>query len=159
MTLSLATMQDMLAAYSSRVLVECVTITVEGDDPLYFVNDTTDLVRTISGVSTTFIAFPFQVALHNDEDDQLPEAVLTIDAVDQTIIALLREAASTVPEVKIEVVARAAPDTVDAGPFVFKMTGAETDGVSTVRIHLGFGAQYLSAAFPAAMFSQANAGT
>lgn len=159
MTLSLETFQDMLAQHSSRILVECLTLTVEGDEPVYLVNDTKDLVRIVDGVPVTFRAFPFQVALHNDEDDQLPEASIIIDAVDQSIIRALRLAAGTQPEVIIEVVA-IEPDgtaTLDAGPFVFTMAGAETDGVSAVRIKLGYGATYLVAAFPATVFSRANA--
>lgn len=160
MPLSLETAQDMLAQHSARVLVECLTITGTGEEgALTLVNDTQDLVRTIDGVPTTFMAFPFQVALHNDEDDQLPEASIIIDAVDQRIIRILREAAALQPQVSIEVVAVDTPDVVDCGPYIFSMSGAETDGISTVRIKLAYAALYLSAAFPAAVFSRANAGT
>jgi hypothetical protein len=155
--LSQATFQDMLAQHSGRIFVECLTLSIEGDEPIHVVNDTVDLVRTVDGEAVTFRGFPVSVVLHNDEDDQLPEASLIIDAVDQTIIRALRAVSGSIPEVRIEAVARDTPDVIDVGPLTLTMLTAETDGVSEVRIKLGYGAIYLTAAFPAITFSRGNA--
>lgn len=152
MPVSLATMQAMLAQHSDRQLVECLTISTE-DATLRVLNDSEELERDAG----TFSPFPFELMLHSDEDDKLPQAEIRIDVVDQTIIQALREPGSP-PQVIAEVVTREDPNVVDAGPFRFDMTGAQSDGVSSVRMALGFNTTRLSAAFPAGTFSRSNAG-
>ena len=89
---------------------------------------TSDGVNTISR-GETFIAYPFEVTLPDDRDDQVVRASLRVDNVGREIATALRSIDSP-PQVTLEVVLGSSPDTVEAGPFDFTLRGATYDALT-----------------------------
>lgn len=97
-----------------------------------------------------FIAYPFALALPEDEDGRAPRARLSIDNVERQIVAAVRNL-STSPFVTIEIIRRAAPDVVEARFEDFRFTNISYDsqvieGDLTVE-------DFTAEPYPAACFS------
>jgi hypothetical protein len=84
---------------------------------------TSDAVPVTSG-GNTYVAFPFTFRFADDRDDQTTTAQLEIDNVDRTIVETLRRCRGA-PTVEVSIVLAAAPDTVEAGPWVFTLQQAK----------------------------------
>jgi Domain of unknown function (DUF1833) len=110
------------------VVLLLLTIDEESlDAPIRVVHNTEDVVSR----GDTFVAFVFSIELPVESGDA-PKAVrIQIDAVDQSIIKAIREAANQ-PSVKIEIVLSSDPDVVEAGPFVFRLESATYNAVSVI---------------------------
>jgi Domain of unknown function (DUF1833) len=67
----------------------------------------------ITSRGDTFMPYPFKITLPDDAERQSPEARLVIDNVDRQIILALRNL-DTAPQVTIEIVRVADPNTVEA---------------------------------------------
>lgn len=98
----------------------------------------------------TFIAYPFTLALPEDEEGRSPRARLGIDNVERQIVAAVRNLASS-PFVTIEIIRRAAPDVVEARFEDFRFTNISYDsqvveGDLTVE-------DFTAEPYPAACFS------
>lgn len=149
-TLSLAARQALTAAETDELFLICLTI---GDGYLpaaiRVVNDTLPLDRAAG----TFLAFPFEVDLPDDDAETLKNVKLRIDNVDRSIVASLRGIQRVLPVV-VEVVRRAEPDVVEAGPFALSLLSATYDAL-VVEGDLGF-EDVLNAKFPADDFSPAS---
>jgi Domain of unknown function (DUF1833) len=91
---------------------------------LYFVDNTVDIVSR----GNTYLGWPFQVALPDEREDALPQVQLRIDNVDRRIMEGIR-ALTTTPIVTMEVVLASSPDTVERGPFSFRLAGVEYDAL------------------------------
>ena len=96
-------------------LVE-LTIAHSSITTLSFVNARQD----VSTLGATFTAFPFEITLPADFDDELPRVQISIDMIDQSIIAELRGLVGP-PTISIQVVLAdddtLVYDTIEAGPF------------------------------------------
>jgi hypothetical protein len=149
------TMRAIVAQHSDREVVECVTFT-SSRDTLYLVNRATELVRTVDGLIVTFRPFYFRAALASSEADQLPRATILVDATEQTIVDELL-ALDEQPTMLVEVVPVDAPDRADAA-YRFKVLSFDSDGVTDVRLTLGFMSDHLVAQFPTGVFSRSNEG-
>jgi hypothetical protein len=114
--------------------------------PLRFVNNMTNIVAG----GQTYVAFPFDIALPDEREDQLPRVTLTIDNVDRQIVQALR-GLKTPPTVTLNVVLASTPDTVEAGPFDFTLKSGEYDAL-VVTGTLAF-EDVLSEPYPADAFS------
>lgn len=68
----------------------CLRIEHADIEPIFVVNNTVDIVSTATGESETFIAFPFNIALPQQQAEAPGEAMLTIDNVSQEIGRTLR---------------------------------------------------------------------
>jgi hypothetical protein len=155
--LSPDTLRAVLAQYSDRELCECLTFSSDSET-LRYINRASGIDRLVNGELVTFKQYWFQLALHNDEEDQLPRATVIIDATDQTIIEVLMEL-TTQPDVIMEVVAIVGTEAVvDYGPVRFKLVAFETDGATDIRLTLGFLAEHLVAQYPKGVFSPSNEG-
>lgn len=73
---------------------------------------TSDAVQTQSR-GESFVPFPFELTLPDDDENGAPEARLAIDNIDRQIVQSLR-ALPFAPLVLIEIVRAADPDTVEA---------------------------------------------
>jgi hypothetical protein len=90
-----------------------------------FVNNWTNVVSR----GETFVAFPFDVTLPDDRDDEIVRIRLVIDNVDRAITAAIRSITSP-PTFSLEVVRAAAPDTVEAGPFSCTLRNVQYDALT-----------------------------
>jgi hypothetical protein len=86
---------------------------------------TSDAVDTTSR-GNLFTAYPFDLSLPDDNEERAPRARLSIDNIDRTIIRAIRSL-DTPPEVLIEIVRAADPDTVEASFSDFKLTNVRYD--------------------------------
>ena len=77
----------------------------------------------------TFLPFPFMVTLPDDMDGQPPRATLTIDAVDRSIIQMVRTLATPV-DVLMEVVFASTPDTVEGSWPEFQLVEVEYNALT-----------------------------
>lgn len=106
-------------------------------------------VDTVSR-GNTFIAFPFELTLPDDQDNASPRAKLVIDNIDRSIVSAVRGIA-TAASVLIEIVRAADPDTVEAQFVDFKLSNVYYDahrveGDLTLE-------DFTAEPFPAASFS------
>ena len=92
------------------------------DEPFRFSSDGVDTTSR----EKTYIAYPFAGSLPDETEDLPAEMTISVDNVDRRIVQGLREAAG-VPEVTIEIVLAAEPDTVEVGPRSFKLMEATYD--------------------------------
>ncbi len=108
-----------------------VLLTIQHDDigppdTLYFVN----AQKNITSLGQAYVAFPFTLTLPGDFDDELAQVQLTIDNIDQRIIAAIRGLVGP-PAITISVVL--APDdslvydSIEAGPFELSLRNADYD--------------------------------
>lgn len=149
-TLSLAARRAVTARETDELFLILLTIGVGLiDPPIRVVNDA--LALTSRGVE--FIAFPFEITLPGQDAETVRRVSLRIDNVDRAIVAALRMLAAP-PTVTIEVVRRAEPDVIEAGPFDMKLVAGVYDA-SQVEIELGF-EDVLNARFPADDFAPAD---
>ena len=77
-------------------------------EPLRFVNDWQDIVSA----GETFLAYPFAVRLLTDEPEAAPQAGLTIDNVDLSILTILRQLVEPITAT-IGVVLASTPNTLE----------------------------------------------
>jgi hypothetical protein len=80
---------------------------------------TSNSVDTVSN-GETFIAFPFDMELAQDKDDELPTARLTIDNVSREITQAIRQITSPAT-VRTQVVRGDDPDTIEADQPDFQL--------------------------------------
>lgn len=86
---------------------------------------TSDAVDTLSR-GETFIAYPFELSLPDDDDSRVPRAKLAIDNVDRSIVLAVRSL-STAPVVLVEIVRASDPDTVEARFADFRLANVLYD--------------------------------
>lgn len=91
MTLSTASREQVFQQEGGGFLVLLVITHADIDPPIRVVNNTEDIVSTADGTGAqTYIAFPFDVVLPEQQQDAPGEAQLTIDNVDREIGRTLR---------------------------------------------------------------------
>jgi len=149
-TLSLTARQAVFSQETDQVFLLLLTIAhPDMAVPVRVVNN----LEAVTSRGNEFIAFPFQINLPYDKDDQITQVTLTIDNVDQQIVVGVR-ALSSPPTVTLEVVLAASPDTVEAGPFDFSMKSATYDSLVVEGV-LGF-EDILNEPFPGNAFTPQN---
>lgn len=107
-----------------------VLLTISHADLAAPIRVSSDAVNTTSR-GETYVAFPFDLALPDDNRSSAPRARLTIDNVDRQIVEAMRLIQSP-PTVLMEVVLASDPDTVEAEFPAFKLRSVEVD-ILTVR--------------------------
>lgn len=114
--------------------------------PIRVVNNTQDIVSN----GRTFIGFPFQITLPDDDEEQQPRIRLAIDNVDRTIVTALRALQGPV-DVAVEVVRAADPNTIEIRFEGFKLREARYTALEVSGDLLQ--EDVLSEPFPAHTFS------
>ena len=102
-----------------------ILLTIDHTDlsaPIRVAGARTDVVSR----GDTYLAFPFQIDLPQERDDEPPRVNLVIDNVDRQIVTAVRTMSSA-PTVTMEVILASAPDTVEAGSFEFTLKRVRYD--------------------------------
>ena len=86
---------------------------------------TSDAVETVSR-GTSFISFPFELTLPDDQENSSPRAKMVIDNIDRQIVEAIRSINSAA-SVLIEIVRAADLDVVEAQFIDFKLTNVSYD--------------------------------
>lgn len=129
--MSTAARAALYAPQTSAVFLDLLTIDHDDmDAPVHFVNNLTDITSN----GSVFTAFPFQAVIPPDVEGELPQIDLVVDNVTRDLIADVRSI-STPASVTLEVIIASAPDTIEAGPFLFQVTAAEYDA-QEIRLSL-----------------------
>lgn len=89
---------------------------------------TSDSVETVSR-GDTFLAFPFEISLPDDDDERPPEMRLTIDNVGREIVDAVRSI-TTPATVLMEIVLGSAPDTVEVAFPDFELVDVTMDALA-----------------------------
>lgn len=151
-TVSAPALRAMLAQETAEVFLICLTISHPTfAAPYLLVNDYNPLVRA----SGTFQPYAFDASLPNEQDDQLPQPVITIDNIDNEVLKAVRTCPLPRPTLKMELVLASSPDTVEAGPFEFSVLSAPYND-ATIQAAVGFEDDFLNTAFPAATYTPIN---
>jgi hypothetical protein len=90
--------------------------------PLRVTNNAQDIISR----SNTFVAYPFELSLPDDQDQRPPRARLKIDNVDRQIVQAIR-GLSSAPTVLIEIIRAASPDVVEARFQDFRLSNITYD--------------------------------
>lgn len=148
--LTLAARQSLTAQETDELWLILLTIEADGlAEPIRVVNDRQDLYSR----GARYVAYPFELALPGDDGETVARVTIRIDNVDRRIVEALRTATG-LPRATIEVVRRAAPDVVEAGPFSMTIAEARADAL-TVEAECVF-EDVLDAAFPAGQYTPAD---
>lgn len=148
--LTLAARQSLAAQETGEVWLILLTIEADGlTEPIRVVNDRQDLFSR----GARYAGFPFELDLPADTADTVARVTLRIDNVDRRIVQALR-VATGLPRATIEVIRRAEPDVVEAGPFTMTIAEARADAL-TVEATCVF-EDVLDAAFPGGQYTPAD---
>ena len=149
-SLSDASKQALYAPETAEAFLILLTLDHEGlAEPIRV---TSDAVNTVSR-GETFIAYPFDLTLPDDEENKSPRARLVIDNIDRQIVAVLRSLA-TPPTMKIEIIRAADPDTVEATFEDFRLINVTYDS-SVIEGELAI-EDFTAEPYPAASFTPGN---
>jgi len=148
--LSLTAKQALNASETAEAFL--ILLTIDHADLTQPIRVSSDGVDTTSQ-SNTFVAFPFDLTLPDDMDNQAPRARLTIDNIDRQIVQAIRDIGGA-PSVKIEIVRAADPDTIEASFPDFKLENVSYDAM-TVQGELTL-EDFTAEPFPARVFSPAD---
>ena len=141
------TRQALFAAETGEAFL--VLLTLDHPDLAVPIRVTNDAVTTTSR-GDSFVVFPFDLVLPDDQDNRPPRAKLVIDNIDRQIVQAIRSLSSA-PTVLIEIIRAAAPDTVEAQFVDFRLTNVSYD-VQRVEGDLTI-EDFTAEPFPAATFS------
>lgn len=146
--LSTTALQSVLSQETGEVWL--ATLKIDHADmatPIRVVNNTEDIVRA----DGTYIAFAFDITIPGDTEEEVPEVRLKIDNVDRMIVDEIRSLVGP-PDVTLEIILASSPDTVEAGPFNFKLQDVSYNDL-TVSGRLGYETDILNEPFPAISFT------
>lgn len=108
------------------VVLLLLTIDEESlSEPIRVVHNTEDIVSR----GDAYVAFQFAVELPAETGDAPRPVRIQIDAIDQSVVKAIREAVGQ-PRVTMEIVLASDPDTVEAGPFDFRLESATYSAVT-----------------------------
>ena len=116
---------------------------------LRFTNNRTDIVSR----GDTYVAFPFQVTLPDDDPEEAARVQLRIDNVDRQIVDNIKLLTSP-PAMTLEIVLGSTPNTVEAGPVLMELTKCDYNAL-TVTGDLAF-EPVLFLRFPSGRFTPAS---
>jgi hypothetical protein len=101
---------------SPIVFIALLTFSLPGHVPLYVANNSEDVVSR----GNTYIAYPFQVVLPNDDSERLPQVGLRIDNVAGEIMEYIRSLPQA-PTMLLEVVTNVDFDVVEKSVGFLKL--------------------------------------
>lgn len=141
--------QAMYASSTKEVVLLLLKISHQNlADPIRVVNNFEPIVSQ----GYTWTAYPFEITMPSESDDQIPVMMLKIDAVDRQIITVIRSLQGP-PEITLDVILAAQPDIVEASVQGFKMKSVSYDNL-VVEAELRL-EEILSEPFPQHAFTPA----
>ncbi|MDH3997702.1 MAG: DUF1833 domain-containing protein [Desulfuromonadales bacterium] len=148
--LSLTAREAIYAQQTDQVFLLLLTIDhADLTTPIRVANNNEAIVSR----GDNYVAYPFQINLPPDRDEQISQVTLSIDNVDRQIVQAVRSLGSS-PSVSLEVILASDPNYVEAGPFDFSLKSVDYDAL-TVSGTLGF-EDLLNEPFPGDTFSPAE---
>lgn len=108
-------------------------LVIESDElssPLYFVQNNVNVVSSAYGGSHTYIAANFSAKVPSQEESKTQETSLSISGVNRQMLEIIRSINSPL-QVRMFIVREDSPNTVELGPFLFKLRNITYD-VNTV---------------------------
>lgn len=142
------------AAYQQQTdEVPLVILTIDHDDlgsPIRYVNNNEDIVSN----GDTYSKAGFDIKTPKRSPDELPRATISVCNVDREVIIAIRSI-STKPDITISKILASDPDTVEEGPYEFKLSGVEYDAF-VVSGNLTFD-DIFDEPYPGDIFTPANA--
>ena len=132
-TLSVAAHQAVNAQETGEVFL--LLLTLDHADlaaPIRVVNN----MVNVTSRGEVYFAYPFEIALPDEDPESLARVTLRIDNVDREIVKSLRTIQAPLA-VALEVVMASSPGVVEAGPFEMTLVAAEYDAL-TVTGELAF---------------------
>ncbi len=143
-------LRSIYQAQTDEVFILLLTIRASGlSEPIRVSSDARNTVSR----DNLYLAFPFQIGLISEREDQVPEIALQIDNVDRSIIAALRGLNSP-PTVTIEIVLASDLDTLQYNPLDLTMRSADYDS-QTIQARL-YPENIMNQAVPGRIFSPAD---
>jgi hypothetical protein len=128
------------AAQSAEVWLQLLTITHDSiGTPIRLVSNT----EAVTSRGDAYLAFPFELAIPATAQESVE---LIVDNVTRELIDEVRSI-DTPLSISLEIVLASAPDTVEAGPFIFQSRSAEYDA-QRMRLTLAY-EPMLNEPFPA----------
>lgn len=118
--ISAAAKRAMFAREYGGAALELLTISHDalGSTPIRLARNNENVISR----GETYLGFPFDITVPNDEDGRIGNAQLTIENIDRTILSALGSLTSP-PNVTLEVVLSEAPDVVDVVyTFTWRLT-------------------------------------
>ncbi len=92
--------------------------------PIRVVNN----LEPITSQGYTWAAFPFEISLPAESDDQIPVMTLRIDNVDRQIVTAVRNLQGA-PDITVDIVVASQPDVVEATFVGFKLKNVSYDNL------------------------------
>ena len=148
--LSQAALRGILAQTTGELYLFLLRLKSENMSTMRFVRND----ENVSSRGDTYMAYPFDIQLPGDSDDEIMNPKLVIDNVDRSIIEEVRQIQTPIT-VEIEVVLYDTPDTVEVGPYNFKLRAVTYDA-QRIEGELRYEADFLDQRFPKLRFSPAN---
>ena len=108
--------------------VYLLLITISSDELSYdlrFANNYED----VSSGGETYLGYPFEISLPDDEEKRLPSVQIVIDNVAREIIDEIRTLTAA-PTLEMSVVLAGSPDTVEDGPYSLTLRDVSWDKIS-----------------------------
>ena len=122
-TVSATLRSAVFAQETSEVFI--VLLTLSHPDLAEPIRVSTDAVDTVSR-SNTFLSFPFELVLPDDDENSSPRATLSIDNIDRQVVLAMRSISSA-PTVLMEIILASDTDTVEASFPDFKLENITYD--------------------------------
>jgi len=111
-TVSSTLKAEVFAQHSSEIFYALLVISHADITTLRFVANT----ENVTSNGNTYTAYPFEIRLPQEREDQPPQVPIVIDNVDRAIVDEIRTLTGA-PTVTISVVLASDPDTVEYGPI------------------------------------------
>ena len=93
--------------------------------PIRVVNN----LQPITSQGYTWAAFPFEITLPGEAEDELPVMTLRIDAVDRQIITAVRNLQGA-PDITLDLIVASQPDVVEVSFVGFKLKNVSYDNLT-----------------------------
>ena len=122
MTVSSAYKAAFFAQQTNEVLLAILEISHADITTIRVVNNT----ENITSGGDEYIAFPFECRLPNLSAEDIPRATINICNVDRQIVQAVRSISSR-PDISLSLILASDPDTIEVGPFDFKLADVDYD--------------------------------
>ena len=103
-------------AFLTMVVIESVDLAT----PLYFVQNNVDVVSSAYNGSHTYTAANFKSTFPSQEESSVQDASITISGINRQVIEAIKSV-DDIPTIRTFLVREDTPNTVELGPFIFKL--------------------------------------
>lgn len=133
MSLSTVAKSAIFAQNTTEVFITLLTL--DSTELSTSINVAANYENVVSN-GTTYVAFPFNLRLPSQQDENMPSASIEIDNIDRTIVNAVRTLTAPA-DVSIKIVLASSPDTYEYESPTFKLKGVTWDA-NVVRGSLTF---------------------